>query len=96
MIKELRKVRAELDDAKREVDEASGANGRICVTLEETRTALKRTHDDRALAWSRTALLEQRLMDQDVAVVELAEQRDAAVASVEAMQVEDLEAGFAS
>lgn len=68
VIRELRKVRAELDDAKREVDEVSGANGRLAAQVD----------------------------DRDVVIRGLAGQNRTLLAVVQAMQVEDLEAGFTS
>lgn len=94
--RQLRKVEAERDDLKREVAEVSGANGMVCMTLAETRAALHRVHEDRALAWTRTARLEQLLVAQGDAIVDLTEQNATLKAALEAMAVEDLDARVAT
>ena len=68
VIKELRRVRAELDDAKRDLAEVSGANGRLAAQLDE----------------------------RDVTIRGLAEENATLKESLEAMHIEDMEAGFAS
>lgn len=97
--KELRKVRSELDDAKREVAEVSGANGRLAKKAgrtEEAEAALVETHESRKEAWRRVGELERQLTEQDRMLRTLAEQNATLLAVVGVMGIGDLEAEVAS
>lgn len=93
---QVRELQEELADAEREVLEVSGANGRVCAAHDETRAALKRVHQDRDDAWKRVTALEQQVDARDITIRGLTVERDTAVAAVEAMRIEDMEAGMAS
>lgn len=70
---------------------------------DDAEAALARTHQDRDDAWKRVRVLQQQVLDRDVELAKqgellrtLAEQNRTLIVALEAIAVEDLEAGFAS
>jgi uncharacterized membrane protein (DUF2068 family) len=93
---QVRDLQAALTEAAREIVEVSGANGMVCAKLDEAEKALARTHESRDEAWKRVTALEQQIAARDITIRGLTVERDTAVAAVEAMRIEDMEAGMAS
>lgn len=94
--KQVADLQAALEKAERGEAEVSGANGMVCAKLDEAEKALARTHESRDEAWKRCTALEQQLTARDETIRGLTEECDTAVAAVEAMRIEDMEAGFTS
>lgn len=93
---QVQDLQAALEEAVRGEAEVSRANGMVCAKLDEAEKALARTHESRDEAWKRATDLERQLAERDETIRGLAEQNVTLKASLEAMQVEDMEAGFTS
>lgn len=92
----LAETLARAQKAERGEAEVSGANGQLAAKLDKAEKALARTHQSRDEAWKRATDLERQLAEQGELLHAIAEQNRTLIAALEAMAIEDLEAGMAS